>query len=108
MAHYQYFVSPKTPQANESLKQLPTAELYDEINNLYWLSDGLKDLKILFNIQFSTQGTGGRNSRQPVDFSVHLRLGKDGVIKELTRPQIEKLLRGRLELKPKYFQAAQL
>jgi hypothetical protein len=105
MVHYQYFVSPKTPLTNERLNQIPGVHLYDEINNLYLLPS-VKILKTLFKIKQEIQGTGGRNSDQPIDFSVHRRFGDAGVITEMTRPQIQNCLRGELALKPAYLQRA--
>jgi hypothetical protein len=101
MAHYQYFITPKTPLTNEKLNQIPGVQLYDEFKNLYYLPD-LEVIKTILKIKQTTQGTGGRNSEQPIDFSLHRRLGDEGEMAELNRSQTENLLRGQLKLKPKY------
>lgn len=106
MVHYQYFILPETPLTNQVINQSPDITLYDELLRLYALDK--KELQKMFELKFDLQGTGGRASNQPIDFSVHRRLGNDGVIKKLTREQVEALLRNVLALKPKYLQVAGL
>ncbi len=106
MVHYQYFVSPETPETNERLNQITGVQLYDESANLYSLD--LTALKKLFKIKFSLQGTGGRASKQVIVFFVHRRLGNDGIMRKLAPSEIENLLREVLKLKPEYLQRAKL
>lgn len=107
MAHYQYFISPNTPSTNEVIHQLPSVSIYDSDPPPTYSLDSA-DLKKLFEIKFEMQGTGGRASRQPIDFSVYRRLGTEGCMKKLTQVQICNLLRGDLALKPKYLQRVKL
>ena len=106
MAHYQYFVAPITALTNERLRQIPEIELFDEVQNLYRVSLGA--LKQLFKLKIELQGTGGRNSVQPIDFSVFRRLGDDAIPRQLAPSEIETLLREALKLKPAYPQRAQI
>jgi hypothetical protein len=103
---YEFFISPQTGLTNERLNDIIDIELSQKGNGLYSISK--EKLKELFELKFDLQGTGGRASDQPIEFSVHRRLGPDGRLRHLTQPEIETLLRDHLGLKPKYLQTAGL
>lgn len=101
---YEFFVSPQTSLTNERLKDIIDIELSQNGDGLYSISK--ENLKKLFELQRELQGTGGRISEQPIEFSVHRRLGPDGRIRKLTPSEIETVKRDHLELKPPYLQRA--
>lgn len=101
---YEFFISPQTGLTNERLKDIIDIELSQNGNGLYSISK--EKLKELFELKFDLQGTGGRASKQPIEFSVHRRLGPDGRIRKLAPPEIETLKRDHLGLKPAYLQRA--
>jgi len=101
---YEFFISPQTSLTNEKLRDIIDIELSKKGDGLYSLSK--EKLKTLFELKAELQGTGGRTSDQPIEFSVHRRLGPDGRIRKLTPAEIETLLRDHLGLKPAYLQAA--
>ena len=93
--HDKYYIEPQTPLTTANLNKLLPIECYDEQANRYSIE--MDCLKKIFNIKQEVQGTGGRASKQPIDFNLYRRRG-DCPLKRLTNEQIESLMRSELKL----------